>query len=144
METKPATGNAISRRKFIEKTAVLSTFMIVPRFVLGGKGYTAPSDLITLGFIGAGKQATGLKQYFLDTHEAKIVAVADVFGAKMQRLAGEVNQYYATQAGQSSYDGCKTYPDFRDILARKDVDAVVIATPDHWHSNHAVLAAKAG
>ena len=62
MDIENTTGNAINRRKFIEKSAVLSAFMIVPRFVLGGKGYTAPSDMITLGHIGAGKQAFGLKR----------------------------------------------------------------------------------
>jgi predicted dehydrogenase len=144
MDTKKTPVNTISRRQFIEKAAVVSSFMIVPRFVLGGKGYTAPSDLITLGFIGAGKQASGLKGSFLDTHEVKIIAAADVYGAKLQRFAGEVNQYYAAKAGQNQYAGCATYADFRDILARKDVDAVVVATPDHWHSVCTILAARAG
>jgi len=84
MEKETTPAGAMNRRKFIEKASVLSTFMIVPRFVLGGKGYTAPSDLITLGFIGTGKQAGGLKQSFLDTNEIKIVAAADVYGAKLQ------------------------------------------------------------
>jgi len=144
MKTEPTPGDAINRRQFIEKTSVMSAFMIVPRFVLGGKGYTAPSDLITLGCIGTGKQATGLKGSFLDTNEIKIIAAADMYGAKLQRFAGEVNQHYATQAGQSKYDGCVTYADFRDVLARKDIDAVIIAVPDHWHSVCAILAARAG
>jgi predicted dehydrogenase len=144
METKTSIGNAISRRKFVEKASVLSAFMIVPRFVLGGNGYTAPSDLITLGFIGTGKQGTGLKDSFLDTNEVKIIAAADVYGVKLQRFAGEVNEYYAAKAAQTTYNGCTTHADFRDLLSRKDIDAVVIATPDHWHSNHAILAAKAG
>lgn len=134
----------MNRRKFIEKSAVLSAFMIVPRFVLGGKGYTAPSDLITLGCIGAGKQAFDLKKSFLDTGEVKILAAADVYGIKVKRFADEVNQYYAAQAGQSHYAAMTTYADFRDLLARQDIDAVVIAVPDHWHSVCAILAARAG
>jgi len=134
----------MNRRKFIEKSAVLSAFMIVPRFVLGGKGYIAPSDMITLGHIGTGKQAFGLKQSFLDTKEAKIVAAADVYGIKVKRFADEINQYYAAQAGQSQYAGMTTFADFRDLLARPDIDAVVIAVPDHWHSVCAILAARAG
>jgi predicted dehydrogenase len=141
---KPTPENGMNRRKFIEKASVMSAFMIVPRFVLGGKGYTAPSDLITLGFIGTGKQAGGLQGSFLDTNEVKILAASDVYGVKLKQFAGQVNQYYAAKAGQSQYSGCDSYPDFRDLLARKDIDAVVIATPDHWHSNHAILAARAG
>ncbi len=142
IETTP--GKAMNRRKFIEKAAVVSAFMIVPRFVLGGKGYTAPSDLITLGFIGTGKQAGGLQESFRNTNEVKIIAAADVYGAKLQAFAAQVNQYYAAKAGQSHYAGCATYADFRDLLARKDIDAVVIAVPDHWHSVCAILAARAG
>jgi predicted dehydrogenase len=144
MDTETNTANAINRRKFIEKSAMLSAFMIVPRFVLGGKGYTAPSDLITLGHIGTGKQAFGLKKAFLDTGEAKILAAADVYGAKVKQFASEVNQFYAAQAGQSQYAGMTTFADFRDLLARADIDAVVIAVPDHWHSICAILAARAG
>ncbi|MDB5133254.1 MAG: ycjS [Mucilaginibacter sp.] len=134
----------INRRKFIEKASVMSAFMIVPRFVLGGKGYTAPSDLISLGFIGTGKQAGGLQGSFFDTNEVKIIAAADVYGAKLQQFAGQVNQRYALKAAQTKYAGCATYADFRDLLSRKDIDAVVIAVPDHWHSVCAILAARAG
>jgi hypothetical protein len=143
MPAEPTPENAISRRKFLEKAAVVSAFMIVPRFVLG-KGYTAPSDLITLGFIGTGKQAGGLQGSFLDTGEAKIIAASDVYGTKLQQFAGQVNQYYAAKAAKTNYAGCAAHADFRDLLARKDIDAVVIATPDHWHSVQAILAARAG
>jgi hypothetical protein len=144
MKKEEGTDSAISRRKFLEKAAILSAFTIVPRFVLGGNGYTPPSDLITLGFIGTGKQAFGLKGSFLDTNEIKILSAADVYGSKLKQFALEVNQYYAAKAAQSQYAGCTTTGDFRDILSRKDIDAVVIAVPDHWHAAIAVLAAKAG
>lgn len=134
----------MNRRKFLEKASVMSAFMIVPRFVLGGKGYTAPSDLITLGFIGTGKQAGGLQGSFFDTNEVKIIAAADVYGAKLQQFAGQVNQRYASKTAQTKYAGCATYADFRDLLSRKDIDAVVIAVPDHWHSVCAILAAREG
>ncbi|MDB5134625.1 MAG: ycjS [Mucilaginibacter sp.] len=143
MEIEPENKNALSRRQFIKKASVISAFMIVPRFVLGGRGYTPPSDLITLGFIGTGKQAGGLKGSFLDTNEVKIIGAADVYGTKLQQFANQVNQYYAAKVSQSQYAGCATYADFRDLLARKDIDAVVIAVPDHWHSVIAILAARA-
>ena len=136
--------NAMNRRKFIEKASVISAFMIVPRHVIGGRGYTAPSDLVNLGFIGTGKQAGGLKNSFMDTNEVKVVCAADVYGIKLKQFAAEVNQRYAANAGKTSYAGCATYEDFRSVLARKDVDAVVIAVPDHWHSVIAILAARAG
>ena len=144
MDTDTTPVVAINRRKFLEKASVISAFMIVPRFVLGGKGYTAPSDLITLGFIGTGKQAGGLQGAFSDTNEVKIIAASDVYGIKLQQFAGQVNQYYAAKAGQTKYNGCATHADFRDLLSRKDIDAVVIAVPDHWHSVCAILAARAG
>jgi predicted dehydrogenase len=144
MDTETTPKNTINRRRFIGTASVMSAFMIVPRFVLGGKGYTAPSDLITLGFIGTGKQGSGLKDSFLGTNEVKIIAAADVYGAKLQRFTADVNQHYAAKAGQSQYAGCNTHADFRDLLANKDIDAVVIAVPDHWHSVVAILAARAG
>src|SRR6267154_2587276 len=89
MDSKNTPENAMNRRKFIEKSAVMSAFMIVPRFVLGGKGYTAPSDLITLGFIGTGKHAGGLQGAFFDTNETKILAASDVYGVKLKLFADQ-------------------------------------------------------
>jgi predicted dehydrogenase len=144
MKKNPASESAISRRKFIEKTAILSAFTLVPNFVFGCKSHTMPDNLTNIGFIGTGKQAMDLKKYFLDTSEVKIVAAADVYGGKLTRFANEVNQYYADQFPQSKYPGCTTYSDFRELLARKDIRAVIIAVPDHWHSVIAILAARAG
>ncbi|MBS1500944.1 MAG: Gfo/Idh/MocA family oxidoreductase [Bacteroidetes bacterium] len=144
MGTEEHQETSITRRQFIGKAAAMSAFVIVPRFVLGGQGYTPPSDLITIGHIGTGKQAFGLKDSFLKTGEAKIIAAADVYGSKLKQFALEVNQYYGAQTSQSQYAGCTTYNDFREILSRKDIDAVVIATPDHWHAACAVLAARGG
>ena len=142
---KKTTTNTISRRHFLRNTAIVSTAaFIVPRYVLGGKGYTAPSDQITLGFIGTGKQALYLQQAFLNTGEAKIIAASDVYAAKLKIFTDKVNAYYAAKAGTVKYDGCALFPDFRQLLDRKDIDAVVIATPDHWHAAHAVRAAEAG
>jgi len=136
--------NAISRRKFIEKTAILSAFTLVPNFVFGCASRTMPDNLTNIGFIGTGKQAMDLKKFFLDTGEVKIVAAADVYGGKLNRFANEVNQYYTDQFPQSKYPGCTTCTDFRELLARKDISAVIIAVPDHWHSVIAILAARAG
>jgi predicted dehydrogenase len=136
--------NVISRRKFIEKAAVLSAVIGIPSFLTGCKHHISTGKLINLGFIGTGKQATSLKESFLETNEIKIIAAADVYGGKLTRFADEVNKYYEENPLQDKYTGCATYADFRELLARKDIDAVVIAVPDHWHSVIAILAARAG
>ena len=141
MKTKVTT---LSRRKFLNQAAILSSVMIVPRFVLGGKGYTAPSDKITFGFIGTGRQGSGLVNNFLKLDEVQVVAASDVYAAKLKNFTTKANKFYADKTGQASYDGCKSYEDFRELLASKDINAVVIATPDHWHAVHAIRAAEAG
>ncbi len=134
----------LSRRKFIGNAAALSTFFIVPRFVLGGKGYTAPSDMINLGFIGLGRQGVFLQKSFLNTGEAKIIAACDVYKKKVDSYVNQVNTFYADKASQTKYTGCRSYSNFMELLGQKDIDAVVIATPDHWHAAMVVRAAKAG
>ncbi|MEX2231103.1 MAG: Gfo/Idh/MocA family oxidoreductase [Cyclobacteriaceae bacterium] len=133
----------ISRRNFIKSAAIVSSFFIVPRRVLGGAGYLAPSDKIVLGFIGCGKQSAGLQRRFFNLPEAQIVAASDVYALKLDKFITINNQLYAEKTGQSSYSGTAAYADYREILAKKDIDAVVIASPDHWHGAMSVHAAKA-
>src|ERR1700712_715290 len=132
-----------NRRKFLADAAKATlAFTIVPRFVLGGKGYLPPSDRINLGFIGTGKQARGLLHSFSD--KAQIVAGADADTKKLALFQSLAEKAYATAAGKSEYKGFKGYADFTELLQRKDIDAVVIATPDHWHAVVTVMAANAG
>jgi predicted dehydrogenase len=133
--------SVISRRKFIKSAAVLSAFSIVPRYVLGGKGYLPPSDMIALGFIGTGRQSTGLMRNFLSTGETQILAACDVYPVKLQNFVDQMNKY-STEKDFKLKAECKTYIDFMEVLERKDIDAVVIATPDHWHGVLSVKAAK--
>jgi hypothetical protein len=114
----------ISRRKFIGNAATLSAFLILPRHVLGGKGFTAPSDKINLGFIGAGRRALNLKDSFKPIEEVRIAAACDVYKSKVDNFCAGID--------------CKPYHNFTELLAQKDIDAVVIATPDHWHATMAV------
>ena len=140
---KIISNKKFSRKDFIKTTSLASAFFIVPRFVLG-RGYTAPSDMINFGFIGCGKQCPTLRNGFLKTGEVQITAASDVFDAKTERFVKNVEAFYAERNQQQSYKGCKGYKDFRKILERKDIDAVIIATPDHWHSVVAVKACEAG
>lgn len=141
---KDQTKHALSRRQFIGRTAALSAVFIIPRHVLGGKGYTAPSDRITLGFIGNGRQGNGLLNSFLNTGEVQVLATSDVYKVKRDDFKRKVNAFYAKQSDRSDYKGCVDYNDFRELLERKDIDAVVIASPDFWHAVHTIRAAEAG
>ncbi len=134
-----------SRRQFLRQSALVGgAFMIVPRYVLGGRGYTAPSDKVTLGVIGCGKQAPGLTGQFLKLPGVQVVAASDVFEAKRLRLQQMANTHYAAAAGKTGYRGCDVYHRYEDLLARTDVDAVIIALPDHWHAIAAIDAMEAG
>lgn len=135
--------SAESRRSFVKKMAMISGLVIVPRFVIG-KGYVAPSDLISLGFIGTGRQSNGLRNNFLKTGLTQVVAACEVYPDKTKNFIDGLNKFYAEKSEKPTYDGVKTYVDFRELLAQKDVDAVVIVTPDHWHGVQAVKAAEAG
>ncbi|GAB3346946.1 Gfo/Idh/MocA family oxidoreductase [Arachidicoccus ginsenosidivorans] len=131
----------MERRKFIQQTALSAIGLtVVPRHVLGGKGFLAPSDRINLGYIGTGKQSRGLMQYINGPKETIIQAASDVDARKRDyfiQLAGKLNEKKVATA-------VKGYKHYRELLESKDIDAVVIATPDHWHAQVAVDAAKAG
>ena len=132
----------VNRRKFLQQTAQASlVFSIVPRFVLGGKGFTPPSDKLTLGFIGTGKQGRGLVNSF--AKKAQVLGAADVDQQKLMLFKSITEKLYAESTEQPTYKGLDTYADFRELLNRKDVDAVVIATPDHWHAVGTIMAANA-
>jgi predicted dehydrogenase len=142
--------NEISRRKAVTLTgrgmgasAVLAAGFpsIVPASVLGAK---APSNRINVGAIGTGRisrshDMPGVWKY----DHARIVAVCDLDRRRMEDARTLVNGYYSGKTGQP-YDGVTGYVDYRELLASKDVDAVLISTPDHWHALPAIAAVEAG
>jgi predicted dehydrogenase len=138
----------MSRRRFIKSafgTAAASVAFpyLVPSSTLGRSGVAAPSERITLGFIGTGKQSKHLMSSFLNSPGTHVVAGCDVDKLKLLRGKKIVEDHYASKNG-GSYKGCDTYGDFRELLARDDIDAVVIATPDHWHAITVIQSAEAG
>ena len=147
---KKEKSTSVTRRDFIATTTkALTAFLIIPRFVMGGKSqtgvpYLAPSDLITLGFIGVGKQGRGLTKSFLNTGQTRIVAISEVYEGKALRTIDTIQETYKANSALGTFATIPVYTDFRELLARKDIDAVVIATPDHWHASMAVKAATAG
>ncbi|MBC7888713.1 MAG: Gfo/Idh/MocA family oxidoreductase [Ferruginibacter sp.] len=137
------TKKELSRKDFIKITSMASAFFIVPRFVLG-RGYTAPSDKINIGFIGCGKQSPTLRNGFLKTGEVRMVGACDVFAAKTERFIQGVQKFYTEKNDNQNDKSCVGYKDFRELLNRKEIDAVIIAVPDHWHGVMAVKACEAG
>ena len=133
----------MKRREFLNKTACVAGLFIVPRYVLG-RGFTAPSDKINFGFIGCGKQSGGLQNAFLSTNKVQVVAACDPFKAKVTRFIAQKEKFYANKTEKTDFKSTEAHTDFRELIARKDIDAVVIATPDHWHAAIAVRACAAG
>jgi len=133
-----------TRRSFVKSAALAaSAFVIVPRHVLGN-GHVPPSDKINIGFIGLGRQSRGLARRFVELTDAQIVAGSDVWTSKMEWFQQHVESVYARHRGTTGYDGVTTYREYEELLDRSDIDAVVIATPDHWHALQAVMAMEAG
>lgn len=109
----------------------------IPGTALGGSGRAGASQRIGLGVIGTGPQGRAVMSGFLAQPDVQVVAVCDVKKDQLELARRAVNQHY----GNSD---CRTYGDFRELLSCPDVDAVLIATPDHWHVHMAVAAARAG
>jgi predicted dehydrogenase len=123
--------HAFTRRSFLKTSvASLATVSIVPRHVLGGPGFTPPSEVLTRAVIGTGGMGMGHVKSI--NTACKLLAVCDV------------DSEHLAQAVQAGGPDCKGYKDFRDVLARKDIDIVHIPTPPHWHAIIAIAAAKAG
>jgi predicted dehydrogenase len=110
--------------------------MVLPGF----RGFQA-NDNINLGFIGVGRQAMFLLDGFINIDGVKVLAAADVYGRKRIRFENRVREHYKSKG--TSVD-VKTYENYKDLLARTDIDAVVIASPDHWHGLMAIDAVKSG
>ncbi len=132
----------INRRDFLKKTThlavgTMSFPYVVAASALGRDGRAAPSERVVMGCIGTGGRGTGNMQGFLSTGQAQVVGLCDVDSRRMKKAQDLLASRYDTR-------GCPGYKDFRELLERDDIDAVSIATPDHWHALVSVAAAKAG
>ncbi len=136
--------NTITQRRNFIKTAAAS---VAAPFILPGRIWsaeTAPNARIRMGFIGMGKQAGGLLSRFMQYPEVEVVAVCDVDTTRRTAAQARVNDYYAKKTDKAAGKPCEAFNDFRDITTRKDIDAVCIATPDHWHAIIALSAVSNG
>lgn len=131
-----------TRRSFIQAIlAAGAAPLILPSHVWGAD--TPVNDKVRLGFIGIGTMGRSHLGSYLKRPEFHVAAVCDVDTSRREDSKNRVVEEYSKASG-SEYKGCEMYADFRELLARKDIDAVVIATPDHWHAYIAIAAIKAG
>lgn len=135
--------HAISRRLFLAASAAAAVPLIVPCSALGAAQQPGANDRLGLGFIGVGTQGRGLLNGFLGQKDVQVIAVCDVDTTRRESARKTVEGRYAAQMKSGQYRGCGAYNDFRDLLNRKDIDAVVIATPDHWHAIPVIEACRA-
>jgi predicted dehydrogenase len=138
---QPSPVLPVSRRDFLRASvatsAVFSLPSIVPARVLGKEDAVAPSDKITLGVIGIGPRCTYDLKAMLGLADVTCVAIADVQATRREAGKKLVDQYYGNQ-------DCAVVRDFRELLDRRDIDAVLIATGDRWHAPASMMAAQAG
>lgn len=157
-----ASQEELSRRKLLSGAVAGAACAIVPRHVLGGPGHVPPSEKTVLAGIGMGGQGIQNITNFLKMPEVQVTAVCDVNRegggylsvnwntCKEQRTGGReparraVDDFYAQQKPSGKYHGCRAYNDFRELLAKEQIDAVMIATPDHTHAVIAMAAIKLG
>jgi predicted dehydrogenase len=132
----------ISRRQFLTSTAgaalgTISFPYIVSSSALGQEGNVAPSERITMGIIGAGWQGGGNLKGFLAEKDCQVTAVCDIDKNHLDDAVNQVNEHYQNK-------DCAAYHHFRELLARNDIDTVVLSLPDHWHAITAIESARAG
>ncbi len=123
----------ITRRSFFRRSAAATA---AAPLVLSARAFGA-NERISMGFIGMGGQGRGDMGALMNFDEVQAVAVCDVVDEHMDMARNQVNSHYGNK-------DCRTYRDWRDIIARDDIDTVFIGTPDHWHAILAVQAANAG
>ena len=134
----------MDRRGFLKTSGwAVTALSIVPSSVLS-VGRTAPGSRITVGMIGVGKQGTFHTRHLLGMPDVQVVAVCDPVMANRMGAKQLVEESYGESVSRGTFKGCSVYNDFRELLARADVDAVFIASPEHWHALHTIHAAKAG
>jgi predicted dehydrogenase len=133
--------SSISRRRFMAGAATAPLILSTASF---GQEKKAPAnDRLGIGFIGMGTQSRGHVSFCLGAKECQVLAVCDVDTTRREDAKKTVETRYADAIKSGMYKGCAAYNDFRELIARKDIDAVVIATPDHWHAIPCLEAIKA-
>lgn len=135
---KTTTSARFTRRQFLRRAAAtIAAPMIIPGAVLGLNGAVAPSNRIVFGGIGLGNRARATLPNFLSFKEVQYLAVSDSRRDRLKNAKDTVDTHYGNK-------DCLAFPDFRELLARPDIDAVSIATGNRWHSMASMFASRAG
>ncbi len=141
MITESAPPRPANRREFLKQSIAVAGAValpaIIPAAALGRDGATPPSRRIIFGVIGIGPRMTYDLGQVLPQGDVHCVAICDVQASRREVAKALVNRHYGNQ-------DCAAYRDFRELLARPDIEAVMIGTGDHWHAHASMLAAKAG
>ena len=138
-----------TRRSFLRTAASGAALGFAPRIVpasaLGRGLMAAPSERVSVGLIGTGRQLF-FKNWpqFAKMPDVQVVAACDVDAWRLGQVQAAIEKHYAAQIAAGTHGGCKAYRDYREVLGRNDIDAVMISTPDHWHVPLAIEAAQAG
>ena len=147
MKNMSAPVTRLSRRGFLQRAAgaAMALPLIVPSRTLGREGTVSPNSRINVAMIGTGRQVFHANlPWFLWSKDVLVVDVCDVDAWRMEQAKQAVDASYAKTMERGTFRGCASHRDFREVLARKDVDAVMISTPDFWHAHMAIAAAQAG
>ena len=140
-KTNQREKKSMSRRDFLMTAGTgLAGFMILPSFTIDGKRI-APSDRVVLGFVGLGQQGCSDFRSFAECPGVQVAACCDVDSIKRERFRRYVTKW---QKEKSMPVRCDIYEEYERLLERKDIDAIEIATPDHWHALVAVHSLQAG
>lgn len=154
----PNAPNIKATRRDVLKSAVAAAALagfpaIVPSHARGADGAVAPSERINMGFIGLGGQGTGhllggawtyVPGGYVARNDVQVLAVCDVRKERRDSAHQRCNQMYAQRYGQAGYNAVQAYNDFREVLARPDIDAVLLALPYHWAAPMSIMAMRAG
>ena len=129
-------SSGISRRRFLAATAfAVAAPTFIPASALGRGGRASPSERIPVGVVGWGMQGPSNTNELLGLKDTQVVAACDLDKNHLQAALDKINGHYKNQ-------DCKPYHDYRELMARKDIDAVMLAVPDTWHALVAIEAAK--
>jgi len=135
----------LTRRRLLKSAAAaaLAAPFVVRASALGAEGRPAPSNRIGIGHVGVGGRGGYLLSVTLGNDECQVLAVSDTDTGRRNAAKKHIEQHY-TQKAPGTYAGCKDYKDFRELIGRRDLDGIVVATPDHWHALVTIAAAEAG
>ena len=135
----------MTRRRLLKGAAAgLAAPYFVPASVLGRGEWIPPSERINVGFIGIGNMGGGHLDGFVRDKQLQVAAVCDIDAVKRRNARNHVEKEYAKQRWSADFKGCTEYHKFEELLARKDIDAILMAPPDHWHAMIAIAVLRSG